>query len=290
MLTDVEHTQGTIFRREMLRAREFVAEFAPDVIVFFGPEHRRTLTDVVPPFTVATSARGYGDFGTSSDPYSVPGDLARELVEALYEAGFDVAHGNGLRLDHGFSLTWADFFGTLTAGAILPIVINCVNAPVPSPARSIELGRKVGQFFNAREEKVLFMGSGGLSHDPQALTAENASLPEAERVKRTLDHIEEMGRRINSPWDRAVLAALAGPDWPELERLSGDEEIASAGVGANEIRTWLAALAAADTGAAQTAYEPVPVWITGMGIAYGRRNDTAAAHQGGPIPPSRNRV
>lgn len=56
-------------------------------------------------------------------------------------------------------------------------------------------------------------------------------------------------------------------DVDELIRMT-DNATADAGVGANEVRTWLAATAAGGGRAAEPlAYEPVPQWITGMGVA-----------------------
>ena len=51
---------------------------------------------------------------------------------------------------------------------------------------------------------------------------------------------------------------LAGLDDGALEE--------RAGRGSHEIRTWLIGFAAAGRALAWTSYEPVPEWITGMGI------------------------
>ena len=47
----------------------------------------------------------------------------------------------------------------------------------------------------------------------------------------------------------------------------GDEGLEQrAGSGGHEIRTWLIGVTAADRPLLWTSYEPVPEWITGMGI------------------------
>jgi 2,3-dihydroxyphenylpropionate 1,2-dioxygenase len=48
------------------------------------------------------------------------------------------------------------------------------------------------------------------------------------------------------------------------------EDIAPAGVGANEVRTWIAAIAAGNLPMETVVYEPVREWITGMAIAASR--------------------
>jgi 2,3-dihydroxyphenylpropionate 1,2-dioxygenase len=268
MLKDPEHKQGPAFRAAFAEARSFVRRFDPELVVFFGSEHRRTLRDIVAPFTVCCTAQGYGDFTTSDAPYVVPEKHAVALLDALYAADIDAAHGEEARLDHGFGLTWGELLGANDAVPVIPIVINCVNAPIPSMRRSRMLGAEVGRFIRTLDARVLVLASGGLSHNPATLTRENAKLSEAERAYRPPDYIEAAGREINPGWDIAFLDALRSGDWSVLERLAV-AEIGSAGVGANEVRTWLAAAAAAQPASLRTAYESVPAWITGMGVAYG---------------------
>jgi len=64
-------------------------------------------------------------------------------------------------------------------------------------------------------------------------------------------------------------------DWEWLSNLRHDE-LASIGVGAQEVRTWIAAIAAANFPATDTIYEPVSEWITGMGIAMGTGRNSRA--------------
>jgi 2,3-dihydroxyphenylpropionate 1,2-dioxygenase len=161
-----------------------------------------------------------------------------------------------------------ELFGANDALPVIPILINCVNPPMPSMKRSRALGTAAGRYLRTLKKRVLVLASGGLSHSPVTLTRANQKLTEAERVYRPPDYIESAGRMINPDWDRAFLSALRSEDWATLERLSTDE-IEAAGVGANEVRTWLAATAAAQPASMHTDYEPVPAWITGMGIAYG---------------------
>jgi len=268
MLRDPEHAQGRQFRAAFAQAQDFVRRFDPELVVFFGSEHRRTLQDIVAPFTVFCTARGYGDFETSDGPYAIPAELATALLDALADADIDAAHGEDAKLDHGFGLTMGELFGANDALPVLPLLINCVNPPMPTMRRSRALGSAVGRFLRTLDKRVLVLASGGLSHSPVTLTRENQKKSEAERVYRPPDYIEAAGRKINPDWDTSFLAALRAGDWATLERLSVDE-IESAGVGANEVRTWIAAAAAAQPASLHTDYEPVPAWITGMGIAYG---------------------
>jgi 2,3-dihydroxyphenylpropionate 1,2-dioxygenase len=268
MLRDPEHVQGIHFRAAFAQAQAFVKRFDPELVVFFGTEHRRTLQEIVAPLTVFCTARGYGDFETSDAPYAIPQELSAALLDALYAADIDAAHGEDARLDHGFGLTMGELFGANDALPVIPVLINCVNPPMPSMRRSRAFGTAIGRFIRTLNKRVLVLASGGLSHNPVTLTRDNQKKSEAERVYRPPDYIESAGKQINPDWDTAFLSALRDGDWATLERLSIDE-IETAGVGANEVRTWIAAAAAAQPASLHTDYESVPAWITGMGVAYG---------------------
>jgi 2,3-dihydroxyphenylpropionate 1,2-dioxygenase len=71
---------------------------------------------------------------------------------------------------------------------------------------------------------------------------------------------------VNSAWDAWFLKQLVTGDLDPVTEL-GDELLEErAGRGGHEIRTWLIGFAAVGRPLAWTSYEPVPEWITGMGI------------------------
>jgi 2,3-dihydroxyphenylpropionate 1,2-dioxygenase len=259
---------GEAFHNATARARAAVEAYDPELVVFFGPDHRRALGNIVPPFTLVCDAQGFGDWDLPAGPYAVDEALASELTDELHAAGFDVAVGRQMRLDHGFAQTWTHLFGRLDARPVVPIVINCVVEPLPTVSRTIALGRAVGAALAPRGRRVLYVGSGGLSHDPPSLGPEVAGLPETERKRMVLASVEDAATRIRPDWDRRFLAALSGGDWTWLERLL-TVDIYRNGCGAQEIRTWVAAYAAAGVPVSWTSYQPVPAWITGMGVAVG---------------------
>ena len=96
------------------------------------------------------------------------------------------------------------------------------------------------------------------------MVAEGVS--EEERRRISAEHREAAKDQINPEWDEKFLADLKSADdnWAAAITQS---DIDPAGVGANEIRTWLAAYAAGEQGLEKIAYEPVREWLTGVGIA-----------------------
>src|SRR5450755_41680 len=61
-------------------ARQVVEAFDPELVVFFGADHRRAFRAVIPAFAIAVSATSRGDRGAPEGAYDVPASLARELV------------------------------------------------------------------------------------------------------------------------------------------------------------------------------------------------------------------
>ena len=158
--------------------------------------------------------------------------------------------------------------GDLDAVPIVPIVLNCARPPLAPLTRALGVGRTVGQHLAQDSRRILFLGSGGLSHSPPALETDTSHLSEDERRKYNLDRVRAAAERIDPAWDDRVLRALCDGDLASLAAMSRDEVLA-AGVGANELRTWIAACAASPVRPRRVAYEPVPSWITGMGLVSG---------------------
>jgi 2,3-dihydroxyphenylpropionate 1,2-dioxygenase len=269
MAQDVDRVQGSEFRRGFAEVATAVAAFDPTLVVYFGPDHMRALAGIAPCFTVAESATGYGDWGTAEDEYAVPERLAIALGRSLAEAGIDIAVAPHLRLDHGFGQSTTDLFGSLSARPMIPIVVNCVDRPLATAKRTAALGTAVGEFLRrecAPDERVLVVGSGGLSHAPPSLAPGVRELTEAERQQIIADNLARAAEAINPQWDKEFLDLISSPSWRELATLTA-EDLLPAGTGGAEVRTWIAAAFAGGAPLQPVAYEPVTEWITGMGIA-----------------------
>src|SRR5450631_3498444 len=87
------------------KARQLVEAFDPELVVFFGADHRRAFRAVIPAFAIAVSATSRGDRGAPEGAYDVPASLARDLVAGVLEQGVDVALAHCPALDHAFGLT-----------------------------------------------------------------------------------------------------------------------------------------------------------------------------------------
>ncbi|MCW2758133.1 MAG: 3-carboxyethylcatechol 2,3-dioxygenase [Nocardioidaceae bacterium] len=257
---------GAAFLAAVEEARRRVEDYDPELVVFFGPDHSRALQNLVPAATVVTSAVGYGDWGTPQDPYVVDADAASGLARALLEDDFDVALGQDIRIDHGFGQTFVQLFGALGARPCLPVVLNCARPPLSSVRRVADLGRAVGRHLSGSGSRILYVGSGGLSHQPPSMSKAVTGLSEEEREAVSRRTVADAARFVNPAWDQEFLTAMVEGDWSHLRGLR-DADLDAVGTGTHEIRTWVAAWAASSAQGGTFVYEPVPEWITGMGIA-----------------------
>ena len=269
MAQDTERLQGSEFRRGFAEVAEAVAAYDPSLVVYFGPDHMRALAGITPCFTVAESATGYGDWNTPEADYNVPQDLAVALGRSLAGAGIDIAMAPHLRLDHGFGQSTCDLFGSLSAVPMIPVVINCIDRPLATARRTAALGTAVGEFLRSEckpDERILVVGSGGLSHAPPSLVPGVRELSEAERERLIADNLARAAEAINPLWDKQFLDRISSPEWATLATLTA-EDLLPAGTGGAEVRTWIATAFAGGSPLQTVAYEPVSEWITGMGIA-----------------------
>ncbi|ABK66394.1 aromatic ring-opening dioxygenase, catalytic LigB subunit [Mycobacterium avium 104] len=237
------------------------------MVIVFGGDHRRAFRHVVPAFGVALSASILAEGGHPAGNLDVPSAVARRLCEHLLSAGFDVAACRDIGLDHAFAQPVRDLLGDLAVKPVIPLPVNCATAPLPTGRRVAEFGAEVGRFLDGIAERVLVIGTGGLSHSPPSLEVDTYDLSDEDRARIIAEGMAAARTKIRPDWDAEVLDAMSNWDVASLIRLV-DTAHTRAGAGANEVRTWLAA-GAAGGGRPVTpmVYEPVPEWITGMAVA-----------------------
>jgi 2,3-dihydroxyphenylpropionate 1,2-dioxygenase len=276
---------GGRFLADARRVAAAVAALAPDAVVVIGPDHfHANFYDAMPPFVLGVEeAEAFGDFGSRSGPLPVASALAWAIHDGLSRDGFDIALSYALTVDHGIVQSY-DMVRGPADPPLVPLVVNTAGPPLPSMPRCVALGRSLGAAIRAADAgRVLIVASGGLSHwlppnDPRdaSVPAErHAAMIHRRRDVRAFAAAREPGVRalagnpdaqVNAAWDTWFLKQLVTADLDAVTSL-GDEGLEDrAGSGGHEIRTWLAGFAAAGRPLAWTSYEPVPEWITGMGI------------------------
>ncbi|NDK89529.1 3-carboxyethylcatechol 2,3-dioxygenase [Gordonia desulfuricans] len=275
------------------QARTFVRDFDPELVVNFGPDHYNGFFyDLMPPFCVGYRAHGTGDYDSFAGDLDVPEQLAEELAQFVIDREIDLAISRRMEVDHGAVQPMEILHdGNAAARPVLPIFVNSVARPFVPVSRVRKFGQAVGEFFAGQDKRVLFLGSGGLSHDPpvpQFATANDAQRefltagrhPSAEfRAQRQANTIETARKfaageadiiDLNPDWDRAFLKVCSSGKVEGFDAYTADDMDATAGHSSHEVRTWVAAYSALSAcGEYDVTYEfyrPIREYIAGFAV------------------------
>lgn len=275
------------------QAREFVRNFDPELVVLYAPDHYNGFFyKEMPPFCLATAASAVGDFGSQAGGLSVDTVAAQTLAQGVLDRGVDLTISARMMVDHGFVQPLEVLFDGIDQVPVVPVFVNGVATPLGPIARIRALGTAIGDAAATLNRRVLFLGSGGLSHDPPVPVLEGAPpkvadaliegrRPTPEQRERGEQRVIQAGRDyaagsatmipINPTWDNQLLDILERGSLSELDSWSVEWMAQQGGGSAHEVRTWIAAFASlAATGSYELRsrfYEPVPEWIAGFAVA-----------------------
>ena len=207
-------------------AHKWLARVRPDVVVVIYNDHGLNFfLDKIPTFAVgAANEYKHADEGWGlpvSKPY--PGDttLSWHLINSLVADEFDVTICQEMLVDHAFTIPLALLWPEPDARPVrtIPVAINTVQHPLPSPARCLKLGQAIGRAIESFDAdlKVLVLGTGGLSHQ---LDGERAGF-------------------INKEFDQMCLDKLVN-DPAALARYSSLQIVEQAGSQGVELLNWIA--------------------------------------------------
>lgn len=295
MVTGIEESEENVqaqFFNELNEASSALHAFHPDLVVVFGPDHfNGFFYELMPAFCIGTAAEGSKDWHLESGPLRVPRELATSCVRFLQSRDFDVAISHQMKVDHGITIPLFKLTGALARYDVLPVFVNCAADPRPSFRRVRRFGEAIGEFLADKDLRVTIIGSGGLSHDPptprlamsppdvarrlivrQTPTQEDLDTRENRVIKAARDLLVGKGPCLppSEQWDRDFLQTFLDDKLEDFDRMTDDEIDRVAGFGAHEVRTWVAAAAAArkigNPRPELRYYHLVPEWITGMAI------------------------
>jgi len=278
------------FWSAMEKAADYVAEAEPDLVVVFHPDHvNGFFYKLLPSFCIGIEGASVGDFGTVAGKLDIPEGRARACADHVLNEGVDVAISYRMDVDHGGAQPIELLSAKMPLTRMIPVFVNCALAPRPTMARVRALGAAVGRWAAACPERVLIIGSGGLSHDPPIASLDTAppevrqrlidggALPHSARMSRQNNVLGEGPRfaagqskllPLDSAWDKMLLDGFSTGDLTILDGQDDDTITATGGRGGHEVRCWIAALAALgeDYSSQVLFYEPIPEWLTGMSI------------------------
>lgn len=238
--TQTRQALETAFRRmgDEMRATR------PDALVVIAAEHfANFFMNNMPAFALGMADSYEGPIEDEAflriGRTTVPGNkgLSRRLIENVMQT-VDVAYAEEWKFDHGISVP----LHFLTPDYDLPIVpanINCQGPPLAPLARAWAFGEALRRAADAVPERIALIGTGGLSHWP--------ATPDS--------------GKINQEWDREFLRRWSANDREALLSYTDAEIYREAGQGGFEIRTFIAAAAAAKGAKGRIDFcEPVPIF------------------------------
>ena len=154
-------------------ARAWLERQKPDIAVVIYNDHGLNFfLDKLPTFAVGAAAEyRHADEGWGlpvSRPFAGDTDFSWHVIESLVAEEFDVTTCQEMLVDHAFTIPMSLFWpgGGKWPVRTIPIAVNTVQHPLPSPDRCFKLGQALGRAIRSYEEdvKVVVIGTGGLSH------------------------------------------------------------------------------------------------------------------------------
>lgn len=203
-------------------AFDWLEQKKPDVLVILYNDHLNAFFyDLYPTFSIgAAPQHDVADEGAGRRPLPMlPGhtEFATHLAEQLVADEFDMAVFHDRPLDHGvFSplpLLWPHEGGW--PGKVVPIMVNVVRYPLPTPRRCFKLGQALRRAIHSYPEDltVAIIGTGGLSHQ---IHGERTGYNDTDWDDRFLELIEK---------DPMQLASMKLVDYVRLGGAEGAEVI-----------------------------------------------------------------
>lgn len=287
-------------RAALAAVRSRVAAFDPQLVVMFGCDHYGGhQMAAMPAFCVGVEATALADVGGSPGKLQVPRNLAIDCVNALRNDNIDVAVSYAMDVDHGFSQALHEIAGGVARYPVLPIFVSCLQPPFVPFKRARALGAAVARFIATLGlDRVLVLGTGGLSHNPEQLFPaiddvpeewfpyhllgnRQSEVPQADWIAFQIEmhqmaagmlargEIPAEALKISADWDREFLHLLEHGDLASVDAWTSEGVIAGGGFGAMEVMTWIAAAQAMrDTSGARpsTTFHRA---ITEVGIGFG---------------------
>ena len=231
--------------------REEIVASGAEVLIVVAAEHfANFFMNNMPAFCIGTGGKHYGPI---EDPdwlkiakTEIPGApetaafIAREVMQSV-----DLAYAEEWRCDHGIMVP-LNFLTPEYDMPIIPVNINCQGPPLTPLHRAWAFGEALRDACDLSDKKIALIGTGGISHWP--------ATPDS--------------GRINEDFDRTFLAQLMSQNKDALLSYSDTETYEAAGQGGFEIRTYIAAAAAAGgQGKLQYYSADLPIFAVGCTVA-----------------------
>ncbi len=244
-------------------AQKWIEAARPDIaVVVFNDHGNSFFLDRVPTLAVGV-AESYKPVDEGWGPRAIPdfegaADFSWHFVDQLVESHFDPMICREIEVDHGLQVPMELFFGKPDRWPVkvVPIFVNTIQYPIPTPQRMWDLGKALRKAVESwpTDERIVIMGTGGLSHQLQGSRA----------------------GFINQPADRAWIDEI-GSNPEKYRNMSRQDYVETFGSEGAELIMWLVMRGAMDA-EVETVHKHyfAPASLTGAGMVV-LENTKAAA-------------
>lgn len=170
-------------------------------------------------------------------------DLSQRMIREMLNT-VDLAYCEEWQFDHGIMVP-LHFLDPHNEFPVIPANINCQGPPLTPLHRAWAFGEAIRRAADAVPERIALVATGGISHWP--------ATPDS--------------GRINEAWDRDFLERWSANDRARMLEYTDEAIYAEAGQGGFEIRTFIAAAAAARGAGTVHFYAPIPIFAVGCTVA-----------------------
>jgi protocatechuate 4,5-dioxygenase beta chain len=161
-------------------AHDWLDRMKPDVAVVVYNDHGLNFfLDKMPTFAIG-AAREYRNTDEGwglpvAAPFPGDPELSWHMIESLIADEFDMTICQEMLVDHAFTVPMALLWPGKDRRAVrtVPISVNTVQIPLPTPARCFKLGQAIGRALESfpEDQRVVIIGTGGLSHQLDGMRA-----------------------------------------------------------------------------------------------------------------------
>ena len=249
-LVENEQIRDDFYASLEMQRQEILASEAEVLIVIAAEHFANFFMDNMPAYCMGIGDKHSGPIEDSEwlkiEKTTIPGapNLATRLAKTVMRS-VDLAYSEEWRCAHGIMVP----LNFLTPDYDLPVIpcnINCQGPPLTPLNRTWEFGEALRAACDEQVEKIALVGTGGISHWP--------ATPDS--------------GKINEAWDREFLTQLMNQDRQALLSYKDEDVYAEAGQGGFEIRTLIAAAAAAGgKGDLQFYTAELPIFAVGCTVA-----------------------
>ena len=258
---DDVRTRYAHVRNGLFELKRIIEESKPDALIVIGDDQNENFTaQNVPQFAIYIGADAvfFDRLFQEERTYRCDAEIAHIILNSAMEGGFDLSFSesflNKRLISHAHVEPLMRILLPNADVPIVPIYVNAIHPPGPTPARCYAFGQMLGNIIrnHLADKRIAIYASGGLSHFTAGYPWRHYNGPFGYGC-------------ISEDFDRKVLQWISNGQASKLAELSSAELLDH---GEIELRSWIVLAGTVGTVPARVlAYEPLYRGLMGMAVA-----------------------